>query len=75
MRVCAYDKDRGYSLEPLNKGLEPPHCSVNVKPSFSIKRKKYHSYSLKSLNVAQVCLRKCIMHFLFQAKFVFTIYI
>ena len=30
MRVCIYDIDWGYSLEP-------PHFSVNVKPSFSIK--------------------------------------
>ena len=36
---------------------------------------KYHFYSPKSLNVAQECLRKYIMHFLFQANFLFTIYI
>ena len=75
MRVCAYDKDRSYSLEPPQYRVRTASLLSKRETFFFYKKKKYHSFSLKSLNVAQVCLRKCIMHFLFQAKFVFTIYI
>ena len=44
MRGCVYDIDWGNSLEPS-------HCSVNVKPSFSIK------ISFLQPKIAKCCAR------------------